>query len=360
LATDPDDSRTLLYLGTVYEQVHKYNLALHTWRKCLSLGRYDNLKGEIEGKMAELIQKQLAAEARIILAQESALNISNIPDSTLAVLYFNNSGDKKGLDPLQKGIADMLITDLSKVPGLKVVERLRMQKMMEEMKLNMAGLTNEATTPRIGKLLGASRVIKGTFIDYSGQKIRIDAGIHSLKNEDKFTTKDISGKLSSLFSMEKKLVFSLIDELGFKLSPQERDEILKVPTENVLAFITYCKGLDYEDRGQYQMASRLYSSAMALDPNFTSIKKSVNRTQKMGKGPLDPGKSARPAKNAMRAQQFPQSRLKHLKHIGDVLNQRFLPGVDTRKTTKENNETNLGDAKPVQMNITVDLPDRRP
>ena len=94
----------------------------------------------------------MAVESRMILAQENSLSISNIPDSTLAILYFNNQGDKRGLDPLQKGITDMLITDLSKVPGLKVVERVRMQKMMDEMKLNMAGLTSETTAPRLGKL----------------------------------------------------------------------------------------------------------------------------------------------------------------------------------------------------------------
>ena len=46
---------------------------------------------------------------------------------TLAVLYFENNSivDKETLDPLSKGLAEMLVTDLAKISGLQVVERER-------------------------------------------------------------------------------------------------------------------------------------------------------------------------------------------------------------------------------------------
>ena len=53
--------------------------------------------------------------------------------NTLAVLYFKNQTGQPEIDPLQKGIALLLITDLSKVKSLQVVERAQLQALVEEL-----------------------------------------------------------------------------------------------------------------------------------------------------------------------------------------------------------------------------------
>ena len=42
---------------------------------------------------------------------------------TIAVSYFDNTSETIDYNPLSKGLADMLITDLSNVKSLKIVER---------------------------------------------------------------------------------------------------------------------------------------------------------------------------------------------------------------------------------------------
>ena len=55
-------------------------------------------------------------EAKQALLEESQLDVATVPTNTIAVLYFENKGNMHNLDPLQKGIADMVSADFSKGP----------------------------------------------------------------------------------------------------------------------------------------------------------------------------------------------------------------------------------------------------
>ena len=100
--------------------------------------------------------------AKQAVAQEKALKAVTVAN-TVAVLYFFNRTGQPDLDPLQKGLTVMLITDLSKVKSLTVVERVRLQALAEELKLGVSGLVTENTAPRVGKLLGAHWLVGGNF-----------------------------------------------------------------------------------------------------------------------------------------------------------------------------------------------------
>lgn len=51
----------------------------------------------------------------------------------LAVLYFDNHTGDARWAPLQKGLADMMVTDLAGTPGLTVVERARLRAAVQQM-----------------------------------------------------------------------------------------------------------------------------------------------------------------------------------------------------------------------------------
>jgi len=53
---------------------------------------------------------------------------------TIAILYFENNSlaQKAEMDPLCKGLTDMLITEFSKISQFQVVERSQLQKLGQE------------------------------------------------------------------------------------------------------------------------------------------------------------------------------------------------------------------------------------
>jgi TolB-like protein len=57
------------------------------------------------------------------------------PAVTVAVSYFDNTSGQAELEPLRKGFADMLITDLAAADDLVLVERARLEAALRELRL---------------------------------------------------------------------------------------------------------------------------------------------------------------------------------------------------------------------------------
>ena len=82
--------------------------------------------------------------AREALREERDLQV-DASRNTVGVLYFENNSGDAALDPFQKGLSLMLVTDLSSVAGLEVVERVRLQALVEELGLGRSGLVEAGT-----------------------------------------------------------------------------------------------------------------------------------------------------------------------------------------------------------------------
>jgi TolB-like protein/Tfp pilus assembly protein PilF len=371
---DSTDGRTLFYLGTAYEITKDIPHAMDIYRRYVDVSGLEYIKGLIEARLVRLLRKQMEEEVKAILAQEKAIDAASIPDSTVAVLYFKNVGRKKELDPIQKGITEMMITDLSKVKSLKVVERIRMQKLMEEIGLGMTGLVDNRTAPRVGRLLGASRLIKGTFIGLRQDRLRIDAGLISTKKRKTTYTKRVRGELANLFKLEKDLVFEVVDKMGIKLSQEEIDEIEVIPTESFLAFMAYCRGLDFEDRGLFPEATQQYQNAIELDPNFIQAGQNLSESEKMTASEIEVSKleeiytetttqtkaKEKPVKLTVTEEKEPDSSeqteniMDQMLHMGTILDQGFLPGVESREPAQEQSQSSFGST--VEFKISVPIP----
>jgi hypothetical protein len=109
-----------------------------------------------------LSSSQLQQEVATALARETEVVASPPEPGSIAVHAFvNRSGD--AYRAMSKGLAAMIIADLSRVPGLKVLEREKVQVLLDEMKLGDAGLADPNTAVRSGRLMRAEKVIVGNF-----------------------------------------------------------------------------------------------------------------------------------------------------------------------------------------------------
>ncbi|MDZ7343995.1 MAG: tetratricopeptide repeat protein [candidate division KSB1 bacterium] len=274
----PNNGLTRIYLGATYEKLARLDDAIAVYRK------YPNVtdsghRRQLSARLDLAIQAKLRLEARQALARESAIDPQRLPPNSIAVLNFRNLGGNTDFDPLTKGLADMVITDLSQVKSLTVVERSRMQALLEEMGLSQTGLVDEQTAPRIGHLLGAQKILHGSFLDLAGGKFRLDANLIDAISEASESAGEVSGELARFFRLEKNLVFKVIDELGIRLTEAEEKAIFTIPTENLLAFLAYSRGLEARDRSDYQTAAKEFQQAVTLDPNFTLAKTHLEKTQ---------------------------------------------------------------------------------
>ncbi len=137
---------------------------------------------------------------------------------TIAILYFENNSmsQKERFDFLRKGLADMLINDLSHVRGIHIVERDIIQDILEELNISTQEITDQETNLKIGKILGAKIILLGSYSAYRGQ-IRIDIRMVEVETGLTLHAEEVTGNVEEIFRLEKEIAIKITEKLNIDL-----------------------------------------------------------------------------------------------------------------------------------------------
>ena len=265
--TDPRDGTASLYLGLTAEQLKDMPGAKAAYQSYVKYGKTSKVRKQLEARLAAITRQELQLAAKAAVAQEQQLASKENSITTVAVMPLTFAGPDTSLQPLERGLAELITTDLSRSDQLIVVERARLQAIVNEINLQKSGATDSTTNVRAGKLIQAGRIVSGSILQ-NAEKLRVDAAIVNT------TTAMVSGgasnenTLEALFSIEKAIVLQLFDTLGVKLTSAQRKELDERPTRSLPAFIAYSRGLSLEDAGRYDDAAAAYKDAFRIDPSF--------------------------------------------------------------------------------------------
>jgi TolB-like protein len=230
----------------------------------------------------QVVTQDVRLWAKGAIEQEQALGTISAPN-TVAVLYFDNKTGLPDLDLLQKGLALMLMTDLSKLKEIQVVERVKIQALSEELGLGVSGLVEPETAPRMGKLLGAEHVVGGDILKEKADEFLLNSNLLKVPAEEFLGQPKAEGKLlEELFRMEKDLLFEIVAELEIELTPEQEADLRKPLTTSLAALLLLFEGVQYSDGGGFTKAYELYQGALKQDPNLLPAQEAMQELQQMG------------------------------------------------------------------------------
>lgn len=259
---------SVFHLGSSYGRTSDYQKAVAALSAYEIFEGDEALKKRMKAQVSFYEEKLFAEIAAKAASTEQAGDTAGLDDRLIAVIPFQNVSKDSTLDPLQKGLADMVITDLSQVKALKVVERVQVAKLMQELSMDQAGLTEKADRARVARLLKAGYVVGGIFKLGDSTTLKIRGGYVNSKTMEIVGATPVSGDMAKFFDLEKQFVFGVIEKMGIMLSDEEREQIHVIATENLLAFMAYAEGLDAQDKGDYSGAQRAFQKAAKIDPSF--------------------------------------------------------------------------------------------
>ena len=280
----PDDGVTALYLGMSAEATGDLKAARSAYEGYVRFGRTSRVRSQLRGKLAVLARKELEAEARATVAQEASIGAAAGSPRTIAVLPLAFSGTDTTLSSLGRGLADLMITDLSRSAQLTVVERDRLEALLDEIDRSSSGAVDSSTTVRSGRLARAGRVVRGSVTQLEGTALRADAAVIDVGTAQAGRPLNADFSLDALFDAEKRIVFGVFDDMGITLTTAERAAIDQRPTRSIAAFLAYSGGLAAEDSGRFDLAARLFSEAARIDPGFAAAQSGTTRAQATASG----------------------------------------------------------------------------
>ncbi len=263
------DPRTFLCQGLVFEAREEYDKAIKAFGYALGFSPDGRTSSQIKSHLDELIRLSLNKEISDALSDESNIDVSSIPENTMAVVNFDGSLLPPETAPLAFGLAEITSADLSKVSSLKLVERMKIDILLKELQLSKSEYANTALAPRVGRILGSRNIVTAKLTGTELDKIRLDGVIINTVDKTSRQTDPGESKIENIFKIQKDFVFNIIDDLGIKLTAAERDSIMQFPTESALAFLAYSRGLEHKSNGDFGSAQIEFEIALELDNSFS-------------------------------------------------------------------------------------------
>ncbi len=211
----------------------------------------------------------------VLCALPALANAQPASPLRVAVLYFDYEGSDEELKHLRKGLASMLISDLSDVAAIDLVERVELEKVLRELKLQKQRYFDKSTAAKIGRGLGANVLVTGRYFVFRGKLalnvkvIEVETGrvrgVRAARSEAAFfeLEQEVATKLKrSLSSMAR----------GKPAVPPGKVKRRKRPRKpKRLATRTaarYGKALDAIDRGDQKKARVLLKKVVSEQPDF--------------------------------------------------------------------------------------------
>jgi TolB-like protein len=229
-------------------------------------------------KVAPGLRSALAA---LLLLPTLAFADAKVP---VVVLYFDNNTTTREYDVLQKGLADMLITDLSASEQLQVVEREKLESLVGELKLQKSKFFDAATARKVGQLVGARYAVTGAFAAFEPE-VRLDVRLLEVETSKVVSSQSVRGAKDKFFDLEAELVQKFLG--GLKATLPARGGEKPVGAADFKAAVVFSESLDASDQGDIKAASTKMASVVRDAPDFTlarsRYKQLLERLRNLGK-----------------------------------------------------------------------------
>ncbi len=191
------------------------------------------------------------AAGLFVLPRPSARRI----EKSIAVLPFENLSADKENAFFADGIQDDILTNLSKIGDLKVISRTSV----------MPCRGKGSSVREIGKALGVSTVPEGS-VRKDKNRVWVNVQLINAANDEHIWAEDYDRDLTDMFAQK------IATELQAKLSPTEKAQLTRKPTENGEAYLAFVQANNlqsaFEDFEKLKQAEQLYERAIQLDPGF--------------------------------------------------------------------------------------------
>ena len=178
---------------------------------------------------------------------------------SIAVLPFADMSAQKDQDYFCEGMAEELITALSKLPGLRVASRTSAFR-----------FKGAEDIRKIGEQLGVETVLEGG-VRTAGTRLRVTAQLINVADGYQLWSERYDRQMEDVFDIQDEIARAIVGALKVKLLGGEDAAIVKRATENVEAYHLCLKAryhwFKWTNEG-FGKATDLFQQALALDPQY--------------------------------------------------------------------------------------------
>jgi TolB-like protein len=168
------------------------------------------IQSEESKELVSMIQKTEKKEVRSILSSEN--KILNTPKRVAIINFDNSTGKISEYGDIGGPLRDMLISDLTDVKNISMVDRQALEKVLNEQNLNNSNRFDQNTSTKLGKLLGAEVIITGTYFEFFGS-LRVDAKFINVETGQILYSVGVDGSREKLLDLRIALANKIVEKI---------------------------------------------------------------------------------------------------------------------------------------------------
>ena len=181
------------------------------------------------------------------------------PDSVAVLPFFNARGNAHA-EYLSDGITESLISNLARVPRLKVRSRDSVFRFKGK----------DLEVQRIGSSLGVSVVVSGRVL-LEANVIEISVELTNVSDNTEIWGQHYRGGSADLISLQQRMAGDIAEKLRSSLSAADRQRVASQGTQNAEAYSLYLKGRyawNKRTLADLEIANSLFNEATRKDPEY--------------------------------------------------------------------------------------------
>jgi len=226
-------------------------------------------------------QEQLSDQYCAIAHPAGALNCDRDRDdtiTTIAVMEFDHAAtDQKTYEKLgflTSGLRFFFNSAFAEISNVRVVTREKLDYILEEVEHTRAGLVDQSTAIRVGKLMGAQYMIFGMVQQENSRHGTIGVQVINVETSEHVMSASKEGK-PDFVKLQKELVKEIAEKLDLELSKETEQMIDASGTESEEAAELYSQGVYHMCRYDYAKAYDFFKAAYETDSDFTEAKEKM-------------------------------------------------------------------------------------
>jgi TolB-like protein/Flp pilus assembly protein TadD len=193
----------------------------------------------------------------------NAIRAPALPDKpSIAVLAFDNRSGDPDQAYFADGIAEDLITALSRIRWLFVTAR----------NSSFTYKGRAADVKQVGRELGVRYVVEGS-VRRAGQRVRITAQLIDAVNGNHLWAQRYDRELEDIFAVQDEITDTIVAAIEPELGAAERERAMRRPPDSLEAWGLYQRGVEHMYRftaTDSAEAKRLFKAAAERDPRFAA------------------------------------------------------------------------------------------
>ncbi len=183
-----------------------------------------------------------------------------ISKKSIVVLPFRNESDDASNVYIINGLMEAILNNLQNIEDLRVISRTSAEKYRNISK----------TSPEIARELNVGYLIEGSG-QKIGEKILLNIQLIEAQTDQHLWSEQYNREIGDIFELQMEVAKSIAGEIEVIITPEEEERINKPPTDDLVAYDYFLKGLDLIytfEREKVLEAIEYFKKAIEQDPGF--------------------------------------------------------------------------------------------